>query len=178
MKSIRELDSRIAELKRENAALHERIASLARRVPSAPESAEYRISRLIGGTLTSGSAAHDIVCARGKKFEVKFSRLNAANLTTRRWSWGHPLGSGGAKSFFRLILVGETDPRFARSYRCPKSPYVLFDIPFRSVRTIMRRDALIQITTNPDRISAESARLLFERYQVTSRELRERYKSK
>ena len=176
MQTIRELKKTIAELRRENTAFRQRLATVARLEPFAPASAEYQIARLIGGTLTDGLAAHDMVCARGKKFEVKFSRINAGTIYSKRWSWGHPLGAGGAKVFHRLILVGEIDARYASRYFDPKSPYVIFDVPFAAVKRLMRKDPIIQINTNPEPMSSSAAMLLFERYQITRRDLKARYK--
>ncbi len=168
------LRSRIAALEDENRALRERLSTLE---PQAGVSAEVFIAALIGGTLTSGLAPHDITGVDGTKFEVKYSRLNIPMKTasSRRWSWGHPLGAGGAKTFDFLILVAEIDPRFKSSYREPTSPYVLFDVPFDAVRSITRQLPLIQITTNPQRAHGETARIMFERYHVTTDEIRKRY---
>ena len=152
---------------------------MARLEPLAPAAAEVVIARLLGGELTANLAAHDIVCVGEKKFEVKVSQLNSVSKTSksRRWQWGHALGNGGAKHYHQLILVGKRDPRYSDLYLEPKSksPYVLFDIPFRSVKSVMRKDDLIQITTNPNAVTADAAKLLFQTYQVTRSELRKRY---
>ena len=177
MPTIRELKKTIAELRREISAYRQRLATVASLEPFAPASVEYQIARLIGGTLSDGLAAHDMVCARGKKFEVKFSRINAGTIYSKRWSWGHPLGAGGAKRFHRLILVGEVDTRYVSRYLDPKSPYVIFDVPFAAVRRLMRKDPIIQINTNPEPTSSSAAILLFARFQITRRDLKARYKA-
>lgn len=102
--------------------------------------------------------------------------MGSATRYVRRWSWGQPLGISGAKRFDRLILVGEIDPRFKSSYLDPKSPYVIFDVPFASVARIMRKTPLIQLTTNPNAVSSESGKLLFRRFQITRSELSARYR--
>jgi hypothetical protein len=150
-------NQKIIELESEIITLRERIHSLEE---GAGIAAEQWVAGLVGGTLTTGSAFHDITSPTGRRFEVKFSRLNIPmkNSNSRRWSWGHPLGYAGAKRFDRLILVAEADPRFRDLYREPLAPYVLFDIPFDSVVSVMRKDHLIQITTNPRRNFGETAK--------------------
>ena len=177
MQTIRDLKKTIADLRHEITAYRQRLATVASLEPFAPASAEYQIARLIGGTLTDGLAAHDMVCARGKKFEVKFSRINSGTIYSKRWSWGHPLGAGGRKVFHRLILVGEVDPRYASRYLDPKSPYVIFDVPFAAVKRLMRKDPIIQINTNPEPTSSSADILLFERFQISRRALKTRYKA-
>ena len=169
--------ARIATLEAENAALRARLRALEE---AAGIAAEQFVAELVGGVLTTGSAFHDITAPDGTRFEVKFSRLSIPMKTSnsRRWSWGHPLGSNGAKQFDRLILVAEPDPRFRHLYREPESPYVLFDIPFESVLQVMRKDHLIQITTSPSRTfgeTAKTANTLFQQFHVTSSQLREHY---
>jgi hypothetical protein len=169
-----DLRNRIAELEAENTALRQRLRSLE---PLAGVTAEAYVAELVGGTLTPGLAPHDITGSGGTKFEVKFSRLNIPmkNSSCRRWSWGHPLGFGGAKTFDHLILVAEPDPRFGTVYHDPRSPYVFFAIPFESISTVMRKEPLIQITTNPNRGHGRTAKLMFDQYYVTSDELRKRH---
>lgn len=57
---------------------------------------EFYIAELIGGRLTMGLAAYDIVTSNGTFFEVKFSRLGIPHKASksRRWSWGIHLGKG------------------------------------------------------------------------------------
>jgi hypothetical protein len=170
---------KMAELEAEITTLRARVRSLEE---GSGIAAEQWVAELIGGTLTTGSAFHDITTPNGTRFEVKFSRLNIPMKTSnsRRWSWGHPLGYAGAKRFERLILVAEVDPRFRDLYREPLAPYVLFDIPFDAVLSVMRKDHLIQITTSPRRTfgeAAKTANTLFQQFHLTSDELRRRYKA-
>ena len=178
METLLELHERIAELRVENARLRERIYELE---SAKGIIAERYINELIGGVLTTGHAAHDITTPEGKRIEVKFARLNIPMDTSasRRWSWGHPLGSAGAKQFDSLVLVGEVDPRFRELYREPSSPYVIFDVPFESVPTLMGKSTVIQVTTNPRRKFGKAARIantLFQQFHITSEDLRAKYK--
>lgn len=172
-------EEKIDALEAEVKALRVRIRELEEHAGS---SAERWVAALVGGTRTTGLASFDITSGDGVRFEVKFSRLNipSKSSNSRRWSWGHPLGTSGGKTFDRLILVGEVDDRFKQLYADPSSPYVLFDIPFSGVVEVMRKDPLIQITTNPKRnISPErAASLLFGRYEVSPSELSCRYLQK
>jgi hypothetical protein len=138
---------------------------------------EQLISRLVNGKRTMFTTPHDVTTRRGgKKLEVKFARLNKAKKigTTMRWTWGHALGFSGMKHYNRLILVGEADPALQNG-RTKTCPYVFFDVPFSRVRDVMRSDGLIQISTNPQTARTSEARLLFDKYQVTSTDLKKRY---
>lgn len=138
---------------------------------------EQLISRLVNGKRTMFTTPHDVTARRGgKKLEVKFARLSKAKKvgTTMRWTWGHVLGFSGTKEYSRLILVGEADLALQNG-RAKASPYVFFDVPFSRVRDVMRSDGLIQISTNPRTARTSEARLLFDKFQVTSAELKKRY---
>jgi hypothetical protein len=169
------LKQRIAELEAENAALRQRLRVME---PLEGITAEVFVAELVGGAVTRGLAPHDIIGRDGTTFEVKFARLNIPGKgRSRRWPWRNALGSGGAKRYDRLILVGETDPRFRDRYLEPDSPYVIFDVPFEAVSSLMK-DRQIAITTSPSRTFGEAspiARRLFQEFCVSSAQLRERY---
>ena len=168
------LTREIAALKRENRALRERLASAK---PFTGGAIEFYIAKLVGGQLTHGLTDYDVRGADGTRFEVKFSRLNVPHerAISHRWSWGRPKGWSGAKRFDRLILIGQTDPQYRCSYCDPRSPYVIFDVPFRSVGRLMRKDPIIQITTNPEAKLSETGKELFVRFHLSRAQLRERY---
>ena len=162
-------------LRRENRALRERLASAK---PFTGAAVEFYIAKLIGGQLTKGLTQYDVKGADGTKFEIKFSRLNIphSRAVSHRWSWSRPLGSSGAKQFHRLILVGQVDPQYRHAYCEPRSSYVIFDVPFRSVKRLMRKDPIIQISTNPSAKQSDPGKELFRRFHVSRQQLRERYK--
>ncbi len=170
------LDSqtRIAELESTIKSLKERLRSAD---PLNGGVVEFYIADLISGRLTTGLSPHDIVSPNGLFLEVKFSRLGCPHKTSesRRWSWGNPLGEGGAKVFDRLILVGEVDEKFRPRYRDPDSPYVIFDVPFEEVNDIKRTLPIIQITTSPDSGWSRTKKRLFSEFAITRAELVERY---
>jgi hypothetical protein len=148
---------------------------------------EALVAGWISGSVTSNNASHDMVTAAGLvTLEIKYSGLNIAvksktvgHLGTRRWAWSKPLGESGKKTYDRLILVGDKDPRYLDQYRDADCPYVLFDVPFSeilnlTIQTNGGRYRSIQLTTNP--VTARSAAsLLFGTYQVSLDELTERY---
>ena len=170
----RSLKREVTELKRKNRALLERLASAK---PFTGAFVEFFFATLIGGALTNGHANYDVRGADGTKFEVKFSRLNIPyeGANCHRWTWTNLLGSGGAKKFHRLILVGQTDPRHRRDYCDPRSPYVIFDIPYLSVARLMGNRRWVQISTNPGAKVSEIGRELFRRFHVSRAKLKERY---
>jgi len=174
----RSLLQRVASLEEENALLKRRIGFL-EGMPVLVQGikGETIISQLIGGTMTPHIAPHDVDGPGGTQIEVKFSRLTTPvpGCRTRRWNWCYPLGARHTKSYDRLILVGEADPRFAEHYMEPESPYVLFDVPLADVPALLLKENMIQITTDPTNRRAGRRRVLFEKYQVTAAILADRY---
>lgn len=170
----RALLDRVDDLELTVAALKERLRAAD---PLNGGVVEFYIAELIGGRLTMGLAPYDIVASNGTFLEVKFSRLGIPHKASksRRWSWGHPLGEGGAKIFDRLILVGEVDEAYRAKYVDPSAPYVLFDVPYEDVIAIQRILPIIQITTGPDSGWSPAKTRLFREFSVTPAELANRY---
>ncbi|WP_143024339.1 hypothetical protein [Pseudomonas abietaniphila] len=148
---------------------------------------EWLVSESINGTITTHNAGHDILTAGGLlKLEIKYSALNVAvrrlgsgGSPTLRWAWSKPMGESSKKTYDRLILVGDKDPRFLDQYQDKASPYVFFDVPFDeivplTVQTNGGKYRSIQLTTNP-RTAKSSASSLFTKYQVSIDELNARY---
>lgn len=142
---------------------------------------EEFVAELIGGELLPGSAPYDFISTNGVTFEIKCPNLNEAvtGEITQRWVWSHIFGANREKKFERLLLLGPVDHRYQSSYADPESPFVMFDVPFEKVPPLLIRGDLISISTTPpetrqSRISA-TRRLLFSRYQVTRRQLIEKY---
>lgn len=177
---LREENARLKdEVKRlrEELAFHKRHA----RGHTAQDGERY-LRRLLGGSLSSHNAGHDLVVGR-KRFEVKSSECASADnkkaLSTLRWTWHKLFGTGGNKSYDRLILLGRVDVRHAAKYADRSAPYVIFDIPAREARQLMSDTSspFIQVSTNPHGQRTEKGRLLWS-YQITRAELRQRYQKK
>ena len=144
---IRELEGENQQLRTENQALRRKLGASSWRIDG--RRGEDFVARLIGGTLTTGSAPYDLVSASGVTFEIKCPNLNEAvsGQITNRWSWSHILGANRGKRFDRLVLLGPTDPRYRSAYADPGSPFVIFDIPFAEVGRLLGCGDLIQIST-------------------------------
>jgi len=167
-------------LKRKNAKLERESATLRRKLVTGNpfKCVEHYIAKLIGGSLTQGTTYHDIILPDGRRVEVKFSHLNKPHDHTgsHRWQWRNLLGINGGKKYHQLILVGVVDSQHRRFYDDSRSPYVIFDIPFRCVKGLMNREGkMIQISTNPESVASETAQKLFEDFQVTRCELKASY---
>jgi hypothetical protein len=115
------------------------------------------------------------------RIEVKLSALrpvNGGDDSTMRWTWGKPFGQSGAKSYDRLLLVGEADGRYANEYLDPESPYVFFDVPYSAVDSLSGRGGtagrLIRLSSNPARVKSLAGDL-YRKYQVTAAALMARY---
>jgi hypothetical protein len=141
---------------------------------------ETLIVDLVQGVLTSVQAEHDITLLReGIKLEVKYSNLHIPNnkSSTKRWSWLKIFGESGDKKFNKLILIGDVDPRYRNHYLDPECPYIIFDIPYEEAMPITKqtgRFRSIQLTTNPQRVRSKTS-ALFDRYQTTVANLKEKY---
>lgn len=141
---------------------------------------EQVVAKLIGGTMTAVNERFDVLTQSTRvRLEVKYSKLNIARagVITQRWTWAHLLGYDRSKSFDSLILLGVADSRYKHLYRDTASPFVLFDVPFRSLSKIVRGTSQrVQISTNPLKAHTDVAKALFGRFQVTRHELRSKYR--
>jgi len=146
--------------------------------------AEAFVSRLANGVMTSHNDSYDVRSSRGLRLEVKFSKLNLNDRRranpTRRWAWAKPFGESGRKEFDNLILIGVKDDAYRHLYLDPGNDFIFFDVPFNEISplTILtKRYVSIQLTTNPQ-TAFSSASPLYSQYQVTARDLENRYGSK
>jgi len=175
-----------AELIAENEALKRRVEALEAQIsflkdhPTLTEGmrGERLVATSLNGTLTSYGTAHDIELSSGILIEVKSSRLNrpVRNSSTLRLAWSKVLGTKGLKRFHFLLLIGETDPNHCQHYKDPACPFVFFFVPYDEVRALATQTASIpgiQLTTNPFKAKSTGA-ALFERYQMTIQEIKER----
>ena len=85
------------------------------------------------------------------------------------------------KIYDRLVLVGDADPRFTAAYSDPTSPYVLFDLPYKTAVKLaggVNPGGLskIWVTTNPRTVRSSRASTLFENFQVCTAVLQRRYR--
>jgi hypothetical protein len=178
---IGKLSQEVFTLREENSLLHRKVEILEKHPTLAKGIAgETLVAKLLGGALTEKNATHDISLERsGIKIEVKYSNLNLAvdYSTTYRWAWSNIFGESGKKVYDRLLLVGDTDPRWREQYLDPESPYVIFDIPLNEampLTTQTGRYRSIQLLTNPRKVRSAAASM-FTRYQVTLAHLSEKY---
>jgi hypothetical protein len=138
---------------------------------------EDRIAELVGGRGRGHPSSFDVIARNGVRIEVKTSMLTGVtpNAPTKRWAWMRILGQDGRKKYDYLVLLGLRDDRFMNQYADPKSPYVMFVVPWRDVPkvTMGKRHVQIQLTTNPSTVKPRG-RLLFTKYQVTEAQLARR----
>jgi hypothetical protein len=178
---MRELEAENVLLRADNRRLRKKLGAAAWRIDG--RRGEEFVAELVGGELTTGSAQYDLMSTKGVTFEIKCPNLNeaVAGEITNRWSWSHVLGSNRRKKFDRLLLLGPTDHRYRTNYADPESPFVMFDIPFAEVQSLLGRGDLIQISTAPLEVRkgrlSPKRQILFARYQVTRKQLTERYGS-
>ena len=176
---IRQLEAENALLRADNKRLRKKLGAAAWRIDGSR--GEEFIAELVGGDLATGSAPYDLISENGTTLEIKCPNLNEAVVgqITNRWSWSHILGSGRKKKFDRLLLLGPTDHRYRASYADAQSPFVIFDIPFREVEPLLGTGDLIQISTAPLEVRkgrlSRKRQILFSRYQITRKQLIERY---
>lgn len=143
---------------------------------------ETIIANLVSGCKTAYTCSHDIETASSHiRIEVKLANLNIANKgrETKRWTWIRPLGRTGNKKYERLLLLGESDIRFKQYYKDNNSPFVIFDVPFTEIPPLVSKAenvGQIILTTNPSKVKSLRGKLLYEKYQITRKELEERYK--
>jgi hypothetical protein len=144
---------------------------------------ECLIATLLSARFSKKGAGHDLE-SEGQEFrmEVKYSSLLhvVPGRHTKRWVWSKLFGEEGKKNYQRLLLCGDTDPRFAKDYKDPFSPYVFLDLPYDKAvdfgaRKRHGRYSRIDLTTNPRSIKSPRSRMLFEDFQLTATELQNRY---
>jgi len=143
---------------------------------------EMLVSKLVNGRITAYAIGHDIKTADGTLLEVKRSKLHLWDKRSgsTKWQWAKLLGESGKKKYDYAILVGDADPRYAKSYKDPDSSWVIFCVPFERLNEVttpgQRVDYRhIQISTNPIGTRRILTRTLFEQYQVSMRDLGERF---
>lgn len=178
---LSKLSQEVFSLREENSLLRKKVEILEKHPTLAKGIAgETLIAKLLGGALTKNNANHDVDLQRnGVKIEVKYSNLNLAvdYSTTQRWAWSKIFGESGKKEYDRLLLIGDTDPRWREQYLDRDSPYVIFDIPLNEampLTTQTGRYRSIQLSTNPRKARSTSASM-FTHYQVTLAHLSEKY---
>ncbi len=176
-----DLDRALAE----NKFLRERIRVLEEQINflgqhatlSAGIKGERLASRITRGTMTAHTMPHDILAA-GETIEVKYAKLSrpVPGRPTLRWQWQKIYGEKNGKSYTRLLLIGEADPRFRAKYLDPSSPYVLFLVPFEEARPLCVKGNPLGMTlsSNPDASRGSSA-CLWTRWQTTVRHIEDVY---
>ena len=100
---------------------------------STGQNAELYILELLNGIPSIRNDGHDMIVRGGKLLEVKGSDCSHFKVNKgdyHRWTWHNFLGSGGNKTYHRLILVGEPDKKYIETYKDKKAPFVIFDVPF------------------------------------------------
>jgi hypothetical protein len=176
--TVRDLQRELAALRAENARLRRRLGFFERHPElQSGDVGEARIAQLVGGRSRGHPSSFDITARNGARIEVKTSTLTIVtpNTVTKRWAWMRILGQDGRKQYEYLVLLGLRDDRFTNQYADPKSPYVMFVVPWSDVPkvTMGKRHVQIQLTTNPSMVGPRG-RLLFTKYQVTEAQLARR----
>lgn len=183
------LRTEVERLRNEVAVLAAKVTTLSTHGSLAKGMAgESLVANLVQGAVTTGNASHDVEIAGNLiRIEVKYSGVGCARRgiqaegrETLRWAWSKPLGESGKKTYERLILVGDKDPRYSSQYLDQECPYVLFDVPHGeilplTIQTNGGRYRSINLTTNP-RTARSAGSALFEKYQVTLVDLTARYR--
>jgi hypothetical protein len=144
---------------------------------------ESLIAQLLSGKTARPGANYDVEASNGlTHIEVKYSSLLKVMEARpiKRWVWTKLFGELGNKKYDRLLLIGDADHRFAKTYSDPTSPYVIFDLPYSDAIEIAGgiqsgRTSRIQLTTNPKTVTSKRSQILFEKYQVPIFELQQRY---
>jgi hypothetical protein len=174
---VAELQKQVTTLRAENELLRSNLGSTAWRIDA--NKAEAFVHELVGGTRSRGSAEYDLTAPNGKKIEVKFSNVNTpvAGKLIRRWVWARILGRGDQKQFDNLILVAPHDPRFRQDAKDPESPWVIFDVPFKHVHSLVERDGTIWMNTHPTKFRRITHERLIREFQTARNELTSRYRA-
>jgi hypothetical protein len=141
---------------------------------------ETFLARLLKAETTGHTAAYDLVTSGGARLEIKSSRLLGVNeAATRRWMWGGILGAHGKKNFDWIILMGDSDERYAHHYAEPASPFVLFLLPFSDLPHWISgsgKTRYIQVTSNPDsKRASKKTKSFFNNFMVTSSFIEEKF---
>lgn len=171
------LRAMINALKKENNELRKAIDRISRTTSrSVGIVGENYVAKILGLKVKGARFDHDFETPKGKRVEVKSSKLFSPSkaAATKRWTWHRPLGWSGGKSFDFLLLLGEKDFRY--KYRSRNAPYVMFLVPWRSVPTVSTRkghDMIINLTTNPA-TGRGRASALFAQFEVSGAELKMR----
>jgi hypothetical protein len=173
---VAELEMQVTTLKAENALLRSKLGSETWRIDA--NKAEAFVHELVGGTRSRGSAEYDLTAPNGKKIEVKFSNLNTpvSGKPIRRWVWARILGHGDRKEFDNLILIAPHDDRFRHEARDPESPWIIFDVPFKHVHSLVERDGTIWMNTHPTKFRRITHERLIREFQTTRNGLTSRYR--
>jgi hypothetical protein len=175
----------VKDLREENGRLERKVSWLKRLIRnSTGENAELSIAELLNAMHSEKNDAHDMTVRDGKLLEVKGSLCNHFNVKKGdywRWTWHNFLGSGGNKTYDRLILVGEADKKYIETYRDKKAPFVIFDVPFKWASDVAREKKTVKFAFHlQTKLSgAKSARCReIWKFEVTREELISRYKVK
>jgi hypothetical protein len=130
---------------------------------------------------SAGDRVDVIIPGHDLRLEVKYSNSHLAvrHSITRRWSWLDLFGRDGGKSYNRVILVGDADPRFVDLYKDRDSPFVMFDLSFEDARKYYNFElGAIKLSTNPRTARTALANAFYNGFQVTRDELAAKYRQK
>jgi len=140
---------------------------------------EEHIATLLDGAITPSNCRYDVLLLNGLKLEVKYASLSRPNIKkaqTKAWKWSEFKGLDGKKEYDSLILVGEIDKKYKNLHADPDEDYIYFDIPFGDVDKLIDKSRMVTLTTNPETVRSKVNIRLFNEYQKTKKQLREKYK--
>jgi hypothetical protein len=139
--------------------------------------AELTNSKLI----VDNRVGYDMISPAGLKFEVKSSKLFNSGLNfTNRWTWQSPFGkSNQIRIYDVLFLLGQPDLRFRKWYLEPDSPYVIFEIPYKQIRSLAGiSEKVIRLLSNPHgRYRSHAHSKLYNEFQTTRKAIKQKFSS-
>lgn len=145
--------------------------------------AELLIKDLTNGKMTGYKEDYDVETENEKILEVKFSSLRKNN--GNEWHWSNIYGTSKGKLYDNIILVGAVNEDYKHLYKDDGKEFVLFDVPYLELDNVIstkKSISAIEIVSRPPQKTVEpnhkwyKRQLLFDKYQITYEEMREKYR--
>ena len=151
---IEEILAENTRLRFENAALRLQLAFVEPSIRRATGMCgEAWTAMASGGCPTPCGAGFDLN-AKGQRLEIKTSSLIPCRASGYRWGWERLFGGKKVpKVYDRLVLLGEVDDRFRELYSLsPEQPFIIFDVPYDTVRSELGERTGFKLNTDPFQI--------------------------